>query len=457
MLTVLCYNSKVIFYFVGECIVKKFKRISGVVCMSVIVSLLLSGCNILEQFGLEESKKYIAIESKPIIVGEYRETKLDYGYSTLENNAQKNLYTSIEKAVWNISDTIGENGLYAVDEIFLENVKMTKKDIVITIEAFNCDNPEIFWLSYSFGYNVQGESTYVYMYSQYSSEKVKSMQKEIDTAVDDFFSDIPAELSEYDREIFIHDKLLNSCVYADGVSTTDDNSTAFSIYGALIDNTAVCEGYSKSMQYLLRLVGIKSMSVNGYSKNSLHEWCMVNIDDNWYHLDATWNDKDGAEGESGTVMHTYFNASDSFISADHTIAKNYSELTDEDISGSENESAQLFNLPLPECTTDILSYYNIEGGVLTSFDSYDSYSKIVDNLYNVALKKADCFYLKIDDKLDFSKTTDKLFYSEPYQFFEYTDDVNGMMNTDYKISDSLSVTTFQEQSLVVINLAYDKK
>lgn len=452
---------------------RKNKFLCNIICAPIIAGLLLSGCDILEELGLQEKETYIQIEKKPIAVGQYKETKLDYGYSILKNDAQKKLYKSLEKSVWNISDTIGEDNLYAVDEIFLENTKMTKTDIIVTMEAFNCDNPELFWLSYSFGYNIQGESTYVYLYSQYSSDKVKTMQNEIKDAVDDFFSDIPAELSEYDRELFVHNKLLTSCVYADGVSTTKDNPTAFSVYGALIDNKAVCEGYTKSMQYLLKLVGIKSISVNGYSKNTLHEWCMVNIDDNWYHLDATWNDrenkdnatdndtkkndkeKNNTEKQEDTVMHTYFNVSDLFIKGDHTIADNYSKMSEKELSGTGTQT--LFNLPLPECKSEALSYYNVRGGVLKNLDDYKSYSKIVDNLCKVAKDKEDYFYLKLNNKLDFKKTTDKLFYKDPYQFFDYTDDVNRIIDTDYKISDSLSIIPFKEQSLIVINLAYDKK
>lgn len=436
---------------------KKIKKIHRIIPLTIAMGILLSGCNVLEMIGLTETNNYIPVEKKTVEVGHYKETKLDYGYNSLQSDAQKNLYSSIEKAVWNISDTVGENGLYAVGDVFLEDVKMTKKDIIVTIEAFSCDNPELFWLSYSFGYNIQGDSTYVYLYSQYNSETVLDMQKKLNKSVDDFFSDIPAELSEYEREVFIHDKLLDSCVYADGVRTIEDNSTAFSVYGTLIDKKAVCEGYSKTMQYLLRLVGIESISVNGYSKNSLHEWCMVNIDDNWYHLDATWNDKDGTNDEADTVMHTYFNVTDKFINGDHTIAPSYSKISEEKITNSKDENAKLFNLTLPECNTDKLSYYNVEGGVLKNFDDYKTYTKIVDNLCKVVNQKGNYFYLKIDDSLDFTKTTDKLFYSDPYQFFEYTDDVNAMIDKDYKISDNLSVINFEEQSMVVVNLAYDKK
>lgn len=186
---------------------KKIKKIHRIIPLTIAMGILLSGCNVLEMIGLTEANNYIPVEKKTVEVGHYKETKLDYGYNSLQSDAQKTLYSSIEKAVWNISDTVGENGLYAVGDVFLEDVKMTKKDIIVTIEAFSCDNPELFWLSYSFGYNIQGDSTYVYLYSQYNSETVLDMQKKLNKSVDDFFSDIPAELSEYEREVFIHDKL----------------------------------------------------------------------------------------------------------------------------------------------------------------------------------------------------------------------------------------------------------
>ena len=385
----------------------------------------------------------------------YSPVTLDYGYYALETEAQKQMYKEFERVVGSVSNEADDDGLYPMEIIELKDINLSEGNIRIVIEAFNCDHPEIFWVSNVFGYYSDDSVTVVHLYSEFSSDEINSMQKELDTAVNIFLSEVPKDLSEYRRERFIHDKMLENCSYADNVKSSKDNPNAFTMYGVLIENSAVCEGYTRAMQYLLKMVGIKTITVNGYSKNELHQWCLVNIDDNWYHLDATWNDKDSEDGEEDNILYTYFNTTDSFIVADHTIAKKYTILTEEELCGMDDESLEIFNLPLPQCISEEACIYSVDGAVLTAIDNYDCYNNIVTKLYEAVLLKEDYFYLKVSDDLNYDDMVDQLFYKEPYQFFEYTNDVNKMLDTDYKISDSLSVLTLDEQKIIEVQLAYE--
>ena len=71
------------------------------------------------------------------------------------------------------------------------------------------------------------------------------------------------------------------------------------------------------------------------------------------------------------------------------------------------------------------------------------------------MNKEGSFSIKISEELDYNDTIDKLFYNGPYEFFEYTADVNKMMDTDYRIKDNLSIITYEEQGLVQIQLKYE--
>lgn len=385
----------------------------------------------------------------------YSPVTLDYGYYALETTAQKQMYKEFERVVGSVANEKDDDGLYPMEIIEMKDVSLSEGNIRVVIEAFNCDHPEIFWVSNVFGYYSDKSVTMVHLYSEFSSDDINSMQKKLDTTVNQFLSEVPKDLSEYRRERFIHDKMLENCTYADNVKTSEDNPNAFTMYGVLIENSAVCEGYTRAMQYLLKMVGIKSITVNGYSKNELHQWCLVNIDDKWYHLDATWNDKDGEDGEEDNILYTYFNTTDSYIVADHTIAKKYTILTEEELCGMDDDSSEIFNLPLPQCTSEDACIYSVDGAELTNISDYDCYNNIVTKLYESALLKEDYFYLKVSDDLNYDDMVNQLFYEEPYQFFEYTADVNNMLDTDYRISDSLSVLTLNEQKMIEIQLAYE--
>lgn len=384
----------------------------------------------------------------------YEEVDLNYGYNSLEIDVQKQLYEAIENVVNSVSDETEEE-LYTMKEIELDDIILSEGDIRVVIEAFNCDHPEIFWMSNTFGYYSSNRDTVVRLYSEFSGSDINLMQVELNDKVEEILSDMPTGLSEYEREKFIHDKLINKCVYDEDADSSLGMQSVFTMYGALVENSAVCEGYTKAMQYLLKIVGIESITVNGYSKSELHQWCLVNIDDKWYHLDATWNDQDSNEEYEAGVLYNYFNTTDSFIKVDHDIAREYTVITEEELCGTTGKDAVLFNLPLPKCNSEEASYFNVEGAKFTAFDDYDCYDRIVNRLYEAALNKESGFSIKISEELDYDDTIDKLFYNAPYEFFEYTADVNKMMDTDYKISDNLSIITYDKQSLVQIQLKYE--
>ncbi len=72
-------------------------------------------------------------------------------------------------------------------------------------------------------------------------------------------------------------------------------------YGALVENsrgdanTAVCDGYTYAYAYLLQKAGIRCLVITGKAGNSEetagnHSWNLVELDDEWYEVDATWDD-----------------------------------------------------------------------------------------------------------------------------------------------------------------------
>ncbi len=435
---------------------KKIVIKATAIALTVALCVSFSGCideETVQKIVTGKKQEYNTIQ-KINARCEYQETTLSYGYNSLQDDNQKKLYKAIEGVVDSVSDE-AKDDFYPIKEIELDDISLSEGSIRITLEAFNCDHPENFWIANTFGYYSDEDVTIVHLYSQYSGTSINAMQNKLNTAIVSFLEDIPTGLSEYQREKQIHDKLLKSCVYNENADSSNGKETSFTLYGALVENLAVCEGYAKAMQYLLKLVGIESITVNGYSKNELHQWNLVKIDDNWYHLDATWNDQDKTESQDDAIIYTYFNTTDKAITADHEIADEFTQLTESRLCGTPNKDADLFNMPLPECNSTDAWYFNIDGVVFTSFEDNDCYNHIVDKLYTAAINKDTGFSIKISDELNFSDTIDKMFYNQPYVFFDYTSDVNNMLYSDYKISDNLSIVTYDELSVVYIQLAYD--
>lgn len=97
--------------------------------------------------------------------------------------------------------------------------------------------------------------------------------------------------SNYQKVQYVHNWLIDNIQYDNTYSK--DNTR--NIYGALIENDVVCEGYAKAFKYLLDELEIPCIIVAGEAINSegtqeKHMWNYVQINDVWYAVDVTWDD-----------------------------------------------------------------------------------------------------------------------------------------------------------------------
>ena len=97
------------------------------------------------------------------------------------------------------------------------------------------------------------------------------------------------------------------------VAYKDDNTLiSHTAYGALVNGTAVCDGYSSLYQSLLRLDGIRcwGQKGNAVANNECHHWTVAILDGVQVNIDASWSDSP----KSGD---TYFAVSDDAFRLTH--------------------------------------------------------------------------------------------------------------------------------------------
>jgi len=154
------------------------------------------------------------------------------------------------------------------------------------------------------------------LYNKY--ENMMEKAKEIVAKV------IKPHMSDLEKEIALHDYLILNTEYDYQnylLNTVSEES--HHPYGVLVNKVAVCDGFARSMQILLNMVGIESEFVHGDSDNENgwygHAWNIVNIDGEYFHVDITFDniDKESGKSENDSISHTYFNISDRQISFDH--------------------------------------------------------------------------------------------------------------------------------------------
>lgn len=103
-------------------------------------------------------------------------------------------------------------------------------------------------------------------------------------------------MSDYEKLEYAFELLLSASEYAfDGEGNPIENESTLTLIGALIDGSAVCEGYAMAFNFLCDALGISSFVI--VSEELDHAWNIVELDGAWYFVDATWSD---------TSSDTYF-------------------------------------------------------------------------------------------------------------------------------------------------------
>ena len=132
----------------------------------------------------------------------------------------------------------------------------------------------------------------------YTADEYAVMNTAYKKIADSMLSDIKGNIALTDKEklLILHDRLAVWCEYDEEAfekyMETGDislvNKDSFTIYGTLVNRTSVCQGYSKTYQYLLNQLGIENYLCS--SQKLVHVWNIVKLDGVYYHVDVTYDD-----------------------------------------------------------------------------------------------------------------------------------------------------------------------
>lgn len=155
------------------------------------------------------------------------------------------------------------------------------------------DNPDIFWVDYTFGYlaNASGNATaLVPRYETTDTITIEANAEKMEDIADSVVSSLSG--SDYDKAKGIYDWICQNVTYSEAAATSQD------IESALLDRVAACAGYAHAYQYIARKAGIDCIYITGEADTGdgdtvLHAWNAMTIDGETVYLDVTWGDRDG--------------------------------------------------------------------------------------------------------------------------------------------------------------------
>ena len=176
-------------------------------------------------------------------------------------------------------------------------LKVTNSQMMTGVNAALNDHPEVFWTGgkWAYSYQKSNDQTIVVGVCLSKNARLYTTEKDLAKGKQQFDSAVNLLLAKVDTDasapvvaMRVHDVLANAVVYDQAGADDKSAYMPHTAYNALVEGTAVCDGYAKSYLYLLRQCGIESAQVSSSSLN--HGWNLVLFDTDWYETDVTWDD-----------------------------------------------------------------------------------------------------------------------------------------------------------------------
>lgn len=166
-------------------------------------------------------------------------------------------------------------------------------------------------------------------YSDTGKNQMKLKDQQTQTQMKKMLNDIlTVDMTDFEKEVAIVNYLANHITYAEDITPMMNHT----LQGSVVDGIAVCDGYARTLMYLLNSCGVPTTMVYGTADGVPHAWNIVTIEGKKYHVDLTWADQD--ENHIGGI-YDYINETSDYMAKTH-----------------------IWDEPLPDITKD-LTYSNI--------------------------------------------------------------------------------------------------
>lgn len=160
-------------------------------------------------------------------------------------------------------------------------------------------------------YDTAGKVT-VKIEKVYSSSDIEALESQLNIIEGNI---IKADASPRDNIKAIHDYITTNTKY--DVDRRDKNNSIYksdTAYGPVIQGYGICSGYADAVSLLLERLNIENYRI----ASDEHVWNAVHLDDNWLHLDLTWDDPVLTDGFDITLYDYYLISTKELLELDAT-------------------------------------------------------------------------------------------------------------------------------------------
>ncbi|MGN0294398.1 MAG: S-layer homology domain-containing protein [Lachnospiraceae bacterium] len=138
--------------------------------------------------------------------------------------------------------------------------------------------------------------TFTYTMTYYTTAE---QEEELNVVLADVMNELDLDnKTDYEKIKSIYTYICDNVTY-DNKNLNDDNYTLkYTAYAALINKTAVCQGYAVLLYRMTLETGIDARFIAGEGNGNSHGWNIARMDNYYYNLDATW--------DAGETTYDYF-------------------------------------------------------------------------------------------------------------------------------------------------------
>ena len=345
-----------------------FKRIMAVV-VTVALLFAMSSCDIIGKLR-DAVESVIGVDDSKINYHEYTaeayEIPTKIGEFTSVDRKEYLCYKNLTEAQKTAYDYMYDSAM-KMDKALFYVGECTAQDVAVAFHALTYDCPYLIWLPSSYGVSEQEIGTFVRFSDPDGKYDYNMSPDQRDSGLDSLYNEVNlfitqnllSDMTDYEIELAVHDWLCNQITYnkeaADSVKTDEEKNYAYAWtpYGSIVMDSAVCAGYARSLQMVLNYVGIECSTLRVKSKGEMHMVCIANVDDKWVYVDPTWNDKEAC---GLMYTHDYFNLTYDEIKSTHDIFEPWEEVVEKGEKLNSN-----FNVYLPQSDSKELNYYKLQG------------------------------------------------------------------------------------------------
>ena len=189
----------------------------------------------------------------------------------------------------------------------LNDVSQISSDELILTHLNNYVHPFNSFTNVKTSINENGEInlTIEYLYTDAEISAINTKADEILATI------LTNEMNDYEKIKTIHDYIINNVKYdIERNEENDSKYNSYTAYGPLFEGYATCNGYTDLMAIFLTKIGFNNFKVAttpdeiSYSTTG-HIWNAVYLNDEWLHIDLTWDDPVSSDGKD-YLFHTYF-------------------------------------------------------------------------------------------------------------------------------------------------------